>query len=214
MIDTEFLISVYNAMYAAAGARGWWPGRTRFEVVVGAILTQNTAWGNVEKAIRNLRGAGVLSPRAMVRLTEEELAELIRPSGYYRVKARRLMNFMRLLDEKYGCSLDRLFRLDVPQLRQVLLGVSGIGKETADSIILYAAGKPIFVVDAYTRRIFARHRWCSENASYDELQELFMSHLLHDVPIFNEYHALLVYVGKHFCGTRSPRCTECPLKDF
>jgi endonuclease-3 related protein len=212
MIDTELLMDVYHVMYDAAGPRGWWPGRTRFEVVVGAILTQNTAWGNVEKAIKNLRHAGALNPRNMVLLTETELAELIKSSGYYRVKARRLMNFMRMLNDQYECSLNRLFRLEMKQLRDVLLGVSGIGQETADSIILYAAEKPVFVIDAYTRRIFARHGWCSEKATYDELQELFMSRLPHDVPLFNEYHALLVYVGKHYCARRSPQCEECPLK--
>ncbi|MFH1539276.1 MAG: endonuclease III domain-containing protein [bacterium] len=212
--DRALLMDVYGAMFDAIGPRHWWPGRTRFEVVVGAILTQNTAWRNVDRAIRNLRRARVLNPKAMRDMEEEKLAELIVPAGYFRVKARRLMNFLRFLDSGYGCSLDRLFRLDAEALRGELLGVNGIGPETADSIVLYAAGKPVFVIDAYTRRILARHGWCAPDAGYDELQALFAGSLPADAPLFNEYHALLVYVGNNFCRPRKPLCGECPLEIF
>ncbi|MEW5946130.1 MAG: endonuclease III domain-containing protein [bacterium] len=201
-------------MLNSIGPRGWWPGRTRFEVITGAILTQNTAWENVEQAIRNLKRAGALNPGAMAELDERKLAGLIVPSGYYRMKARRLKNFLKFLFDGYGGSLDRLFRLDAPSLRAELLSVNGIGRETADSIILYAAGKPVFVIDAYTRRIFSRHGWCGRRTDYDELQRLFMEKLPGDADLFNEYHALLVHVGKHFCRPALPHCDGCPLVDF
>lgn len=212
-VDSALLMEVYDAMFDAVGPRGWWPGRTRFEVIVGAILTQNTAWGNVERAIRNLRRERALNPKAMLEMSEERLAELVVPAGYFRVKARRLKNFIRFLDSNYGCSLNHLFRLPAAALREELLGVNGVGPETADSIVLYAAGRPVFVIDAYTRRVFSRHGWCAPDAAYDELQALFADRLPADAQLFNEYHALLVYVGNNYCRPRAPLCSECPLED-
>ena len=207
------LMDMYDAMLAAAGPRGWWPARTRFEVCVGAILTQNTAWSNVSRAIGNLRAARVLSPAALRDIPTAGLAQLIIPSGYYNVKAQKLKNFVNFLYGGYGGSLDRLFRRGVPELREALLGVNGIGPETADSIILYAARKPIFVIDAYTRRILGRHNLAPHDAPYDDLRMFFENNLPTGVPLFNEYHALIVYVGHNYCR-RAPLCGACPLQPF
>ncbi|MBI3078475.1 MAG: endonuclease III domain-containing protein [Deltaproteobacteria bacterium] len=204
------LHAVYACLYGFFGARSWWPAETPFEVIVGAILTQNTAWSNVEKAIARLKAAGVLTPRALHRLPLERLARLIVPAGYFRVKARRLKHFLTFLFQEYRGQLARMFAEPLPAARQKLLGVNGIGPETADSILLYAAGKPIFVVDAYTRRIFARHGLIARDASYEEIQQRFMRELRPDASLYNEYHALIVQTGKEFCR-RAPRCEECPL---
>jgi endonuclease III related protein len=207
------LMAMYEAMLSRTGPLGWWPGRTRFEVCVGAILTQNTAWRNVKRAIDNLKRARLLAPAAMLDIDEKELARLIVPSGYYNMKAAKLKNFVNFLYEKHGGSLDRLFKQNVPELRAELLGVNGIGRETADSIILYAAGKPIFVIDAYTRRIFSRHGLLDESADYDALRAFFENNLPADVQLFNEYHALIVFTGHHYCK-RNPLCDDCPLNKF
>ena len=209
----ETLTAMYEAMLAACGPRHWWPARTTFEVCAGAILTQNTAWRNVRRAIDNLRRARCLSLAAMRRIPTPQLAELIRPSGYYNMKAQKLKNFIAFLDANHRGSLARLFKLDVPDMRRELLGVNGIGPETADSIILYAAEKPIFVIDAYTRRILSRHGLAQHGADYDDLRMLFESHLPADTALYNEYHALIVFVGHHWCK-RNPLCDECPLKPF
>jgi len=206
------LARTYKILYRHFGPQHWWPGDSPFEIAVGAILTQNTNWSNVEKAIANLKAADVFSPRKMYRLPEKKLAALIRPSGYYNVKARRLRAFLAMLCEEYGGSLKRLFRLPLEGLRDVLLSVKGIGEETADSIILYAAGKPTFVVDAYTRRILARHGLCRPDAGYSEVKHIFESKLEPDTILFNEYHALLVSTGKTYCRPRNPVCIECPLQ--
>lgn len=207
------LMRMYRSMLGAAGPRGWWPGRTRFEVCVGAILTQNTAWRNVKLAIDNLRREKLLSPLAMNEVETGKLAQLIKPSGYYNMKAVKLQNFTRFLFGGYGGSLDKLFRLPAGELRGELLSVNGIGRETADSIILYAAKKPIFVIDAYTRRILSRHGMADEKADYDELRELFESNLPPDAPLFNEFHALIVFAGHHYCKSK-PLCARCPLDIF
>ena len=209
----EALQAMYDAMYDAVGPCGWWPGRTRFEVCVGAILTQNTAWRNVKRAIGNLRKARVLTPRAMRDIPQQDLAQLIVPSGYYNMKAAKLKNFVGMLYGDYGGSLNKLFARDVPALRQVLLAVNGVGPETADSMILYAAGKPIFVIDAYTRRILSRHGMAAIKADYDDLRMLFENNLPRDAQLFNEYHALIVFVGHHYCK-KTPLCGECPLQGF
>lgn len=204
------LMALYEASFAAVGPLHWWPGRTRFEVCVGAILTQNTAWRNVKRAIDNLKRARVLSPRAMRDIPQQELAQLIVPSGYYNMKAGKLKNFVNMLFDGYGGSLDRLFARDRMELREILLGVNGIGKETADSMVLYAAGKPIFVIDAYTRRILSRHGLARADADYDELRLLFEDNLPADARLFNEYHAQIVFVGHHYCK-KTPQCGACPL---
>lgn len=221
----------YELMRAWFGHQHWWPGETPFEVCVGAILTQNTAWSNVERAIANLKAARVLEPRKLFALPEAKLAQLIRPAGYFNVKARRLRSFLRVLVEDYDADLTRLFAGQTSQVREGLLAIHGIGPETADSLLLYAGGHQSFVIDAYTKRIFGRHEWRGQSAkfevrnpksaadglSYDELKALCESSLGHNRPAarldyWQDYHAQLVMVGKHFCRTRAPRCDECPLQ--
>ena len=198
-------------MHKHFGPRGWWPADTPFEVMVGAILTQNTSWKNVEKAIANLRKKRFLSPRGIDRLNRRQLASLIRPAGYYNVKAKRLKNFVNFLKVRYNYSIKAMSSRPPEALRNELLGVNGIGPETADSILLYAAEKPVFVIDAYTRRIFSRHGFVKEDIDYHRLQALFTDSLPKKSSLFNEYHALLVEVGKNFCK-RTPLCGECPLE--
>lgn len=202
---------VYRALLRHFGPQHWWPGRTRFEIIVGAILTQNTAWTNVEQAIARLRTARVLTPARLHALPAAHLAELIRPAGYYNLKALRLHNFTTLLHRSFGGSLDRLFRLPTPDLRATLLAVKGIGPETADSILLYAAGRPVFVVDAYTRRLVERHGWLPPQVGYDEVAACFTRVVPPARAVYNEYHALLVALGKHYCRPK-PRCAACPLR--
>jgi len=204
-------MKIYSKLYRVYGPRHWWPGETSFEVMVGAILTQNTSWKNVEKAIQKLKGEGVLSPEGIRRLKKSEVAPLIRSSGYYRVKADRLKAFINFLFEEYGGDLKRMKRERLEKLREKLLDIQGIGPETADSILLYGLKKSIFVVDAYTKRILSRHGIISERASYGEVQKLFIDHLPRDEKLFNEYHALLVHLGKMVCR-KVPKCDICPLK--
>lgn len=211
------LREAHRLMRAAFGHQHWWPGETPFEVCVGAILTQNTAWTNVERAIANLRSAGVLEARAMYRLSVTELARLIRPAGYFNVKARRLRAFLEVLVEGHEGRLERLFAGGVAVARERLLAINGIGPETADSMLLYAGGHLSFVVDAYTRRIFHRHGWCAEDAGYNELQARCVGGLSHlpdaaRLDYWQDYHAQLVRVGKDFCRPRAPRCELCPLR--
>jgi endonuclease-3 related protein len=208
------LTSYYHTLYESLGSQAWWPAKTPFEVIVGAILTQNTNWTNVERAIANLRRENLLSPRAMHRVSLAHLAALIRSSGYFRQKAKKLKAFVRFLRGEYSGSLKRMFRTPTAELREKFLGVYGIGPETADSILLYAGAKEIFVVDAYTKRILSRHGWVSDKATYEEMRTLVESHLLGDVSRYNEFHALLVNVGKNWCRPRDPRCSECPLGPF
>ena len=205
------LLDIYRILFDHYGPREWWPAETPFEVVVGAILTQNTAWRNDEKAIANLKRFGPMTPEALFRLPEEALAEAIRPSGYYRRKGKRLRNFLAMLSDRFECRLDALFDLPTETLREELLAVSGIGPETADSILLYAAGRPVFVIDTYTIRILSRHELLPEETSYAEAQQWVTDHLPEDVQLFNEFHALLVNVGKDFCRPR-PKCSGCPLE--
>jgi endonuclease-3 related protein len=207
------LEEVYRRLYAHFGPQHWWPGKSALQVILGAILTQNTAWTNVERALANLKRAGLLQVGRLHEAREPRLAALIRPSGYYHLKARKLKAFTRFLFEKHHGRLSHLFRLETGVLREELLGVYGIGPETADSIILYAAKQPIFVVDAYTRRITARLGLAHPDASYEDLQRLFMDHLPRAEPLFNEYHALLVALGKNYCVKSAPRCGACPLRE-
>jgi endonuclease-3 related protein len=202
---------MYRAMKRVLGAQGWWPGRTRFEVIVGAILTQNTAWINVARAIANLHRARVLSPMALEVLPTRRLARLIKPSRYYNIKAARLKRFVRFLRTRYGLNLSLMFAQRPSILRQELLAVPGIGPETADSILLYAGGVPSFVADTYTRRILSRHGLVPPDATYDAIQALFMGNLPPDATLYNEFHALLVAVGKDHCRP-VPRCAMCTLR--
>ena len=206
---------IFQSLSDHFGSQHWWPGDTALEILVGAILTQNTNWGNVSKAIDNLKQADLLSFDALTALPADQLASLIRPSGYYNLKAKRLKNLLTLLAEEAeaGNSLADFFGQDLFYLREKLLAVKGIGPETADSILLYAAEKPIFVVDAYTHRFLSRHGLVGEESSYEEMQELFMTSLPEETDLYNEYHALLVCLGKEFCKKTNPRCDACPLQD-
>jgi endonuclease-3 related protein len=208
----NLLMKIYSKLYLSYGPRHWWPGDTPFEVMVGAILTQNTSWKNVEKAIQKLKEKGVLNPQGIHRLKKSQIASLIKSSGYYRIKTDRLKCFINFLFEEYDGNVKKMGRERLGELREKLIRVRGIGPETADSILLYGLRKPIFVVDAYTKRILSRHGLISERASYEEVQKLFVDHLPMDEKLFNEYHALLVHLGKTLCK-KMPRCELCPIKD-
>ncbi len=213
MNKTKKLLKIYQKMFDAFGPRQWWPGETPFEVVIGAILTQNTNWSNVEKAIKNLKTAGKLSPEGIYGLSVTDLAELIKPSGFFNVKAKRVKTFINWLFSRYDGNLSKMFARDLQTLRSELLSIKGIGPETADSILLYAGNMPTFVVDAYTHRIFSRHELIPEESTYDDMKSFFEENLPKDVQLFNEYHALLVNIGKMFCKPRKV-CEPCPLKDI
>jgi endonuclease-3 related protein len=208
------LFETYRKLYQAFGPQHWWPGDTPFEIAVGAILTQNTNWGNVEKAIRNLKKNNALSAKVIHEMPAGKLAELIRPAGYFNVKAKRLKSFIGFLMIEYQGSMKKMQRGDINTLREKLLGINGIGPETADSILLYALEKPVFVIDAYTKRVLSRHAVMDYDKSYNEFQALFHSSLKKDLKLWNEYHALFVAVGKTFCKRQKPLCDECPLRDF
>ncbi|MEN6407749.1 MAG: endonuclease III domain-containing protein [Thermoguttaceae bacterium] len=205
------LNAVYRRLLETFGPQHWWPGESPFEVIVGAVLTQNTSWTNVERAIRNLREADVLELRALADVPVEELEELIRPAGYFHVKARRLRSLLDFLMDRYQGSLTKMFATPLPELREQLLAVHGIGPETADSILLYAGELPSFVVDAYTHRVFSRHGWIGFDADYLQIQDYVQTELPQEVPMYNEFHALLVRLGKDFCRKSSPKCEACPL---
>ena len=209
----QALNNIYRRLLAHFGPQHWWPAKEPFEVIVGAILTQSAAWGNVEKAIANLRAAEALSPGAMRRLSRPKLAKLVHPCGYYNAKALKLKSFAFWLGNHYDDDLDSLFANDTDDLRRQLLSIHGIGQETADSILLYAANKPIFVIDAYTRRIISRIGLTPEKDSYAAYQAFFMEHLPSDAELFNEYHALLVCLGKNVCRRR-PLCQQCCLSEI
>ena len=179
--------------------------------MVGAILTQNTSWSNVEKAINNLKKEDLLEPWKLYRINQDELARLIRPSGYYNIKARRLKSFITFFVEEYNGSEKKMFSDDSEELRRKLLKIKGIGPETADSILLYAGNKPFFVVDAYTKRIFSRHKLISKDATYYQIQEFFVQNLDRDIKLFNEFHAQIVMLGKTICTSRNPACSKCPI---
>jgi endonuclease-3 related protein len=208
------LLAMYRAMLAGLGPSRWWPGDTPFEVAVGAVLTQNTNWTNVERAIANLKAAGPFTCEALLAMPVPELEERLRPAGYFRLKTRRLRNFLEFLRDAAGHRIEALAERDLPSLREALLAVKGVGPETADSILLYALGRPVFVIDAYTFRILSRHGLVPEEAGYHELQDLFMDVLPSDAALFNEYHALLVRVAKAWCAKAAPRCAGCPLNPF
>jgi endonuclease-3 related protein len=210
-VTAEQLRQIYDLAFDYFGPQHWWPGQTQFEIIVGAILTQNTNWANVEKAITNIKEAELLAPQALHEPDINQLAELIRPAGYFNVKAKRLKSFLDWLFEQYDGRLENLEQLEMPRFRDELLSIKGIGPETADSILLYAFGRPVFVVDAYTARIIARHSLIEPPFDYEQLQQLFELNLESDVQFFNEYHALLVQVGKQFCKPKA-KCAGCPLE--
>ena len=201
----------FNSLFTAYGPQHWWPGKTPFEVVVGAILTQNTSWTYVETTIANLRAAGLLTPNGIRSVPLKRIERLIRSSGYFRQKAKKLKAFCDFLQHTHRGSMRRLFATPTILLREQLLGVFGIGPETADSILLYAGEHAVFVVDAYTKRIFTRHGWANEKTKYEDLQWMVERQTPGDVKRFNEFHALIVNTGKSYCRPQKPLCEECPL---
>ncbi len=205
------LLEMHRLLLDHFGHQKWWPGETPLEVMVGAVLTQNTNWTNVEKAIQNLRAKNLLSLEALNGMPIQALAQEIRPAGYYNVKAKRLKNLVRFVFKRYEGSLEALSSEAIGSLREGLLSVNGVGPETADSILLYALERPVFVVDAYTHRILLRHGMADEQMAYHELQELFVDSLPEDLALFNEFHALIVRAGKEYCKKR-PLCSDCPLR--
>lgn len=207
-------MELFGAMLGRLGPSGWWPAQTPFEVAVGAILTQNTNWQNVEKAIEALRSAGGLTEHGLASIEPARLEQLIRPAGFFRQKAAKLRGLEAFLQEHANGILANLALQPMEEIREKLLSVKGIGPETADSILLYALDKPSFVVDAYTKRILTRHGLLPEDVLYDEMREFFMDVLPADVPLFNEYHALLVRVAKEWCHKSAPKCDECPLGSY
>lgn len=204
------IFHIYDILLDKFGHQHWWPGESRFEIIIGAILTQNTNWQNVEKAIKNIKNAAMMEPAAMHKLPAQKLAALIRPAGYYNIKAARIKNFLDRLFADYNGSLEALDNLPDYSLRQELLTIKGIGRETADSIMLYAYNRPVFVVDAYTARILSRHGIIDSCCDYEQLRETMESALPQDRSLFNEYHALLVKLGKDYCRSK-PKCEDCPL---
>jgi endonuclease III related protein len=211
---SQTLIDYFEAMSSALGPMHWWPAKTPFEVIVGAILTQSTSWANVERAIANLRAARLLTPSALLKVRASRLAAMVRPSGYFRQKSRKLKAFVQFLHREYDGSLARMFQTATSDLRDKLLSVHGIGPETADSILLYAGNHPVFVVDAYTHRIFARHGITDSKPDYEAVRAQFETALPRRPQLLNEYHALIVNTGKNWCHKRIPRCQECPLRLF
>jgi len=205
------LFEIYNRLFARFGPQRWWPAETALETIVGTVLTQNTAWRNVEKAIAHLHARNLLDLFALNDVADADLADAIRPSGFFNLKTRRLKALVGWIVRRHGGSLERMFSEETATLREELLTVDGIGPETADSILLYAGQKPIFVVDAYTRRIFLRHGFVSEEDDYSAIQRIFMKNLPHDAALFNEYHALIVRTAKDYCKKYEPNCNACPL---
>ena len=202
---------IFRRLYSEFGPQHWWPAEDSFEVIVGAVLTQGTNWLNVEKAIARLKAKNLLSPEKLFRMSSAKISTLIKSAGYHNIKAGRIKEFLKFFFGVYQGDLKKMSQTDHRELRKLLLSVKGIGPETADSILLYALNKPVFVVDAYTRRIFSRHGLIQEKADYAEVQDIFMRNLKDSVRMFNEYHALLVKLGKDYCRKQDPKCGICPL---
>ena len=209
--EDKTIMQIYQLLLEHFGPRSWWPAESRFEVIVGAILTQAVAWKNVEKAISALKKADLFSPQSLLQTPTEELAKLIKPALYHRQKTRKLKGALEFIQDNYGGDLDLMFREPLGKLRESLLRLWGIGPETADSILLYAGNYPIFVVDAYTGRIFSRLGLVTEKISYQEMQDFLHNRVAENVAIYNEYHALLVALGGNYCKKKKPLCCSCPL---
>jgi endonuclease III related protein len=205
------LLNIFNLLLESFGKRNWWPGETELEIMVGAVLTQNTSWKNVEKAIDNLKRYKALDIGTLHEMDRETLASIIRSSGFYNIKSERLKNLIDVMYNDYSSDIFDLKMLDLSRVRARLLAINGIGKETADSIILYALNKPIFVVDVYTKRFLKNHRIYNGQNDYDTIQEFFMKNLPEDTYLFNEFHALIVYLCQNFCK-KIPLCHKCPLQ--
>ncbi len=210
--NSNLFLRVFDRLSAHYGPQNWWPGESNLEIMVGAVLTQNTNWINVEKAIANLKKGDQLSFSCLQSMPVKELAEYIRPAGYYNIKAQRLKNLFQMIADKYEGEISFLFEDSLDGSRENLLRVKGVGPETADAILLYAAKKPAFVIDTYTHRVFSRHQLVEEDTDYYSLQQEFLDSLPEDVSLFNEFHALIVAVAKEFCKKKKPRCSNCPLQ--
>lgn len=208
----EVLKLSYESLLKELGPQGWWPARTRLEVILGAILTQNTSWNNVRLALKSLRAHGLLHWDSLRAAGQDKIESCIRPSGFYRQKARAIRGFVDWLDQVHGGSLDRFFRQPAASARRELFELNGFGPETVDAILLYAGGIPVFVADAYTRRILSRHGLFSDRTSYSQAQAFIHHHLEKDETVYNEFHALLVETGKRFCRRSQARCEACPLE--
>ncbi len=213
MILSQRFNRIYKQLFKTYGPQYWWPGETPFEVIIGAILTQNTSWTNVDKAITNLKAHKWLSAEKLRQVPDAELALAIRSAGYFNQKTKKLKNFLTFFKKKYQFSIEKMKEKELTSMRNDLLEVNGIGPETADSILLYALEKPVFVIDTYTKRIFSRLGLCREDISYHDLQALFMKNLKKGSKLFNEYHALIVHHGKFFCKKSKPLCDQCCLAD-
>ena len=212
MTTQQRLLKIFNILLTSFGKRHWWPGETPLEVVVGAVLTQNTSWKNVEKAINNMKKEGVLDVERLYRIDNERLSEIIRPSGFFNIKSSRLKNIVNVIYNKYNAKIENMMNIKTDLLRVILLGVNGIGPETADSILLYALNKPVFVVDAYTKRFLKNHKLYNGDGDYHEVQKYFMENLPSDTYLFNEFHALIVYLCQIHC-MKTPVCAGCPLEE-
>lgn len=208
---TNNYTEAFQRLYDHFGPQGWWPGDSPFEIMVGAVLTQNTSWANVEKAIDSLKLAGMLSYESLARLSAEEIAPYIRPAGYYNLKAQRLKNLLDMIAVVYAADLAAFLADELATARENLLAVKGIGPETADSILLYACRHPVFVVDMYTHRVFSRHNMVAEETDYQTIQDVFLTNLPEDKQLYNEFHALIVRVAGSFCKKSNPLCAQCPL---
>lgn len=211
-VKTNNYREAYRLLYDHFGPQNWWPGDTPFEIMVGAILTQNTSWSNVQKAIDNLKTENLLTYQSLSRLTADEIAQLIRPAGYYNLKAQRLRNLFDMLATSYDGEMELFLGDDLGTARDNLLAVKGVGPETADSILLYACGHPVFVVDMYTHRVFSRHNMVEEETDYQTIQHVFTAHLPEEMQLYNEFHALIVRVAVTFCKKTKPLCEKCPLQ--
>jgi len=211
-VQNNIFTEAYQLLYDHFGPQHWWPGETAFEVMVGAVLTQNTNWKNVVKALNNLKEAALLDYSSLSLLAADEIAGFIRPSGYYNLKAQRLKNLLNMVAKLYEGDLETFFADNLSTARENLLAVKGVGPETADSILLYACGAPVFVIDTYTHRVFSRHNMVEEESDYQTMQESFMESLPEDVQLYNEYHALIVRVAGAHCKKTKPLCEQCPLQ--
>lgn len=211
-MNTNNYNEAYQLLYDHFGPQNWWPGETPLEIMVGAILTQNTNWSNVQKAIVNLKSEKLLDYQSLSQLSVDELAQLIRPAGYYNLKAQRLKNLFDMVADSYDGEVGLFLGDELGSARENLLGVKGVGPETADSILLYACGHPVFVVDMYTHRVFSRHNMVEEETDYQAIQDVFVDHLPQDLQLYNEFHALIVRVASTFCKKTKPLCETCPLQ--
>ena len=211
-MNTNNYSEAYQLLYDHFGPQNWWPGETPLEIMVGAILTQNTNWSNVQKAIVNLKSEKLLDYQSLSQLSVDELAQLIRPAGYYNLKAQRLRNLLDMVADSYDGEVALFLGDELGAARENLLAVKGVGPETADSILLYACGHPVFVVDMYTHRVFSRHNMVEEETDYQAIQDVFVDHLPQDLQLYNEFHALIVRVASTFCKKTKPLCEKCPLQ--